>query len=65
MEKKIKINEENLDILKKDLSLKDEAISSMKSQKTLLEQQCNDMRAFIIKHCTPDEKEKFKNSGLY
>ena len=47
------------------MSLKDEAISSMKSQKTLLEQQCNDMRAFIIKHCTPDEKEKFKNSGLY
>ena len=54
-----------LDILKKNLSLKDGAISSVKSQKTLLEQQCNDMRAFIIKHCTPDQKEKFKNSGLY
>ena len=65
MEKKIKINEENLDILKKNLSLTDEAISSMKSQKTLLEQKCNDMRSFIIKYCTPDQKEKFKNSGLY
>ena len=65
MEKKIKINEENLNILKKNLVLKDEAINSMNSKNTLLEQQCNDLRTFIIKHCTPEQKEKFKQSGLY
>ena len=65
MEKKIKINEENLNILKKNLVLKDEAITSMTSKNTLLEQQCNDLRAFIIKHCTPEQKEQFKNAGLY
>ena len=65
METKLKINQENLDMLKKNLIYKDEAIQSMKSKNTLLEQQCNDMRAFIIKHCSPDLKEAFKKSGFY
>ena len=65
MEKKIQINEENLNILKKNLSLKDDAIASMKSKNTFLEQQCNDMKAFILKNCTPQQKEKFKKLGLY
>ena len=65
MEKKIKINEENLNILKKNLALKDQAISSIKANSTLLEQKCNDMRAFIIKNCTPEQREKFKQAGLY
>ena len=65
MEIKLKINQENLDMLKKNLVYKDEAIQSMKSKNTLLEQQCNDMRAFIIKHCSPDLKEAFKKSGFY
>ena len=65
METKLKINQENLDMLKKNLVYKDEAIQSMKSKNTLLEQQCNDMRAFIIKHCSPDLKEAFKKSGFY
>ena len=65
MEKKIKINEENLNILKKNIVLKDEAISSIKASSTLLEQKCNDMRAFIIKNCTPEQREKFKQAGLY
>jgi len=65
MEKKIKINEEYLNMLKKNLVLKDEAIKSMQSQKTLLAQKCNDIRTFIIKHCTPELKEKFKKSDFY
>jgi serine/threonine protein kinase len=65
MEKKIQINEENLNILKKNLLLKDEAITSIKANTTLLEQKCNDMRAFIIKNCTPEQREKFKQAGLY
>ena len=64
MEKKIQINEENLNILKKNLLLKDEAITSIKANTTLLEQKCNDMRAFIIKNCTPEQREKFKQAGL-
>ena len=65
METKLKINQENLDMLKKNLVYKDEAIKSMKSKNTLLEQQCNDMRTFIIKHCSPELKEAFKKSGFY
>ena len=65
LEKKIKINQENLDILKRNMISKDEAIESMKSKSTLLEQKCSDMRAFIIRNCTPELKELFKNSGLY
>ena len=65
LEKKIKINQENLDILKRNMVSKDEAIESMKSKSTLLEQKCSDMRAFIIRNCTPELKELFKNSGLY
>ena len=65
MENHIKINEENLNILKKNMLLKDEAINSMKGKNTLLEQQCNDLRSFIIKHCTPELKEKFKQSEFY
>ena len=64
METKLKINQENLDMLKKNLVYKDEAIQSMKSKNTLLEQQCNDMRTFIIKHCSPDLREEFKKSGF-
>ena len=65
METKLKINQKNLDMLKKNLVYKDEAIQSMKSKNTLLEQQCNDMRTFIIKHCSPELKEAFKKSGYY
>ena len=65
METKLKINQKNLDMLKKNLVYKDEAIQSMKSKNTLLEQQCNDMRTFIIKHCSPDLREEFKKSGFY
>ena len=65
MEKKIQINEENLNILKKNLLLKDEAVTSIKANTTLLEQKCNEMRAFIIKNCTPEQREKFKQAGLY
>ena len=65
MEKKIKIDEENLNMLKKSLGLRDEAISSINNKNTLLEQQCNDMKAFIINHCTPEQKEKFKKSWFY
>ena len=64
MEKKLKINEENLNMIKKNLVLREEGITSMKSKNTLLEQQCNDLRSFILKHCTPEQKEKFKKSGL-
>ena len=65
MEIKLKINQENLDMLKKNLVYKDEAIQSMKSKNTLLEQQCSDMRTFIIKNCSPELKEAFKKSGFY
>ncbi len=65
MEIKLKINQENLDMLKKNLVYKDEAIQSMKSKNTLLEQQCSDMRAFIIKNCSHELKEAFKKSGFY
>jgi serine/threonine protein kinase len=64
METKLKINQENLDMVKKNLVYKDEAIQSMKNKNTLLEQQCNDMRSFIIKHCSPDLREEFKKSGF-
>ena len=65
MEKKLKINQEYLNMLKKNLVLKNEGIKSMESQNTLLAQKCNDMRSFIIKHCTPELKEKFKKSDFY
>ena len=63
-EKKIQINEENLNILKKIIVLKDEAITNIKNNSTLLEQKCNDTRTFILKNCTPEQREKFKLAGL-
>ena len=65
MEKKRKINEENLNMLKKNLVLKDEVMSSISNKNTLFEQKCNDMRTFILRHCTPQQREKFKNSWFY
>ena len=61
---KNKIRGEHLDFLKKSLILKDEAINSIKERKTLLEQQCNDMRNFILRNANPDLKKKFLNAGF-
>ena len=61
---KNKIQEEHLELLKKNLVLKDEAISSIKERKTFLEQQCNDLRSFIIKNANQDLKNMFFDSGF-
>ena len=65
MEKKIKINEDNLNMLKKNLMLKDEAMNSIKNKNIFLEQQCNDMKTFILNNCTPEQREQFKKSWFY
>ena len=65
MDKKIKINEEYLNMLKKNLSLKDEAIKTMGSKKTLLMQKCSDIKNFILKNCKQELKETFKKSEFY
>ena len=65
MDKKIKINEEYLNILKKNLILKEEATKSMRNKKTLLEQKCADIKTFIMRNCTPEIKDKFKKSEFY
>ena len=65
MEKKIKINEDNLNMLKKNLMLKDEAMNSIKNKNIFLEQQCNDMKSFILNNCTPEQREQFKKSWFY
>ena len=61
---KNKIKAENLDFLKKNLILKDEAINSINSKKTLLEQKCNDIRSFILQNANPELKKKFFNAGF-
>ena len=59
-----KIQTEHLDFLKKNLVLKDEAISNIKERKTLIEQQCNDIRNFIIRNASADLKKKFFDEGF-
>ena len=59
-----KIQTEHLDFLKKNLVLKDEAISNIKERKTLIEQQCNDIRNFIIRNANADLKNKFFDEGF-
>ena len=59
-----KIQTEHLDFLKKNLVLKDEAISNIKERKTLIEQQCNDIRNFITRNANADLKKKFFDEGF-
>ena len=59
-----KIQTEHLDFLKKNLVLKDEAISNIKERKTLIEQQCNEIRNFIIRNANVDLKKKFFDEGF-
>ena len=64
MANKIKIQGENLEFLKKNLVLKDEAIKSIKDRKTLFEQKCNDIRSFILRNANPELKKKFTQAGF-
>jgi len=64
MANRIKIQGENLEFLKKNLVLKDEAIKSIKDRKTLFEQKCNDIRSFILRNANPDFKEVFTQAGF-
>ena len=64
MSSKIKIQGENLEFLKKNLVLKDEAIKSIKDRKTLFEQKCNDIRSFILRNLNPELKKKFTQAGF-
>ena len=64
MASKIKIQGENLEFLKKNLVLKDEAIKSIKDRKTLFEQKCNDIRSFILRNANPELKKKFTQAGF-
>jgi len=64
MANRIKIQGENLEFLKKNLVLKDEAIKSIKDRKTLSEQKCNDIRSFILRNANPDFKEVFTQAGF-
>ena len=64
MASRIKIQGENLEFLKKNLVLKDEAIKSIKDRKTLFEQKCNDIRSFILRNANPDLKKKFNQAGF-
>ena len=64
MSSKIKIQGENLEFLKKNLVLKDEAIKSIKDRKTLFEQKCNDIRSFILRNANPELKKKFTQAGF-
>ena len=59
-----KIQTEHLDFLKKNLILKDEAIKSISERKTLMEQQCNDIRTFIIRNANAELKKKFFDAGF-
>ena len=61
---KIKIQSEHLDFLKKNLLLKDEAIKNITERKTLMEQQCNDIRTFIIRNANAELKKKFFDAGF-
>ena len=64
MANRIKIQGENLEFLKKNLVLKDEAIKSIKDRKTLFEQKCNDIRSFILRNANQDIKKKFTQAGF-
>ena len=64
MASKIKIQGENLEFLKKNLILKDEAIKSIKDRKTLFEQKCNDIKSFILRNANPELKKKFTQAGF-
>ena len=64
MANRIKIQGENLEFLKKNLVLKDEAIKSIKDRKTLFEQKCNDIRSFILRNANPDFKNIFTQAGF-
>ena len=64
MASRIKIQGENLEFLKKNLVLKDEAIKSIKDRKTLFEQKCNDIRSFILRNANPELKKKFTQAGF-
>ena len=61
---KNKINVDTLKFLKENLILKDDAIASIKQEKTLLEQKCNDLRNFILRNANPDLKAKFNQAGF-
>ena len=64
MSSRIKIQGENLEFLKKNLVLKDEAIKSIKDRKTLFEQKCNDIKSFILRNANPELKKKFTQAGF-
>ena len=59
-----KIQSDHLEFLKKNLILKDEAIKNIKEKKTLFEQKCNDIRAFILRNANADLKRKFSDEGF-
>ena len=61
---KNKINVDTLKFLKENLILKDDAIASIKREKTLLEQKCNDLRNFILRNANPELKAKFNQAGF-
>ena len=61
---KNKINVDTLKFLKENLILKDDAIASIKQEKTLLEQKCNDLRNFILRNANPELKAKFNQAGF-
>ena len=61
---KNKINVDTLKFLKENLILKDDAIVSIKQEKTLLEQKCNDLRNFILRNANPELKAKFNQAGF-
>ena len=61
---KNKINNDNLEFLKKNLILKDDAIKSIEKEKTKLEQNCNDLRNFILSNANSELKKKFTQAGF-
>ena len=61
---KNKINNDNLEFLKKNLILKDDAIKSIEKEKTKLEQNCNDLRNFILSNANNELKKKFTQAGF-
>ena len=61
---KNKINVDTLKFLKENLILKDDAIASIKQEKILLEQKCNDLRNFILRNANPELKAKFNQAGF-
>ena len=61
---KNKINNDNLEFLKKNLILKDDAIKSIEKEKTKLEQNCNDLRNFILSNASNELKKKFTQAGF-